>query len=195
MSTLPRQMVVAVCLILGVTFIFILHPPYSPCDSQYELLKESQKGFLYLDKKKKYMKTTEYEDAVKECKEGNSAGACAGLFKGIDFFMRDFDSMSLECQGDLSSKPEIRKFIWNNIELLAQLQWANYSFEDEDIGNKYGWYTPLHLRSYCEMKAFIKDNYKNAWNKKSNEILMSLPTQENMTKKDRFRRSLFSHKC
>lgn len=188
-------MVVAVCLILGVTFIFLLNPPYSSCDSQYELLKESQKGFLYLDKKKKYIKTTGYEDAVKECKQGNSAGACAALFKGIDFFMRDFHSMSLECQGDLSSKPEIQKFIWNSIELLAQLQWANYSFEDEDIGNKYGWYAPLHLRSYCEMKAFIKDNYKNAWNKKSNEILMSLPTQENMTKKDRFRRSLFSHKC
>ncbi len=188
-------MVVAVCLILGVTFIFLISPPYSPCDSQYELLKESQKDFLYLDKEKKYMKTTGYEEAVKECKEGNSVGACTSLFKGIDFFMRDLNSMSLECQGSLSSKSEIRKFIWNNIELMTQIQWVNYSLEDEDIGNKYGWYAPLHLRIYCQLKTFVKDNYKNAWNKKSGEILMSLPTQEKMTKKDRFRRSLFSHKC
>ncbi len=193
---LPRWMVVGFCLIFAVGLIFLVSPPYSTCDSQYDLLKESQKGFLYLDQKKKYLKNSGYKKAVKQCKEGNSQGACGALFENIDLFMRDFAAISLKCQKVLFSKSEIHQFFWDSIEVLAEIQWVNYKVEEEDFGDKYGWYTSFHLRTYCRMKNFIRYNNDDVWKRKSREILASLPaSQERITEKDRFKRSLFSYKC
>src|SRR5579871_5088272 len=98
-QNLPKRAVVFIVLVVGVAFIVLVRRPHTPCDSQVELLQESQAGYIFPTPiKTGGMKPPLYEKALANCKLGQaSPGACYEYFKILNKLTVDLENFSPSC--------------------------------------------------------------------------------------------------
>ena len=174
---IPRSLFVGGVLVVGVALILLINPPYTVCDSQWDVFQAHQTPFLFLDKTKSYIKTLGVDVAIEKCKQGNNAGACQELFQNVQEMLKDFEIVSNECTSTFLSKTMVRKTIWGTQELMVQLAWG--TTPPSSVYERFGWLDNNHMFLFCRLKEFaIKDKGKEAWEVWREKNMMSLPQAE-----------------
>jgi hypothetical protein len=192
--SLPKAVLVFLALFVSLMVIMIISPPHTPCQSQLEVFRNNQTGFLYLDKKKSYMKTTGYQKSVEVCKYGNSPGACLDFFSGIKQVVKDLEFMPSECAGDVTSESIVNSAVWESIELMVQLSWGNRA--PSSYLERQGWLDTYHLGVFCDLKRLLVTSYgKDRWNQFVNTQLKNLPQAQQLSRNESWQRSILSFSC
>jgi hypothetical protein len=193
-TTLPRWAFVGGVLVIGIFLLLIINPPHSVCDSQMEVLKTSQTPFLYLDGKKKYIKTTGFDAAFKNCRNGNSLGACVDLFSNVQKLAQDVEGSNPECVVDLADTREIKKAFRDTQELMVELAWGNQP--PESTYDKFRWLDNNHMFLFCKLTDIrMRGEGKEGWESWREKTMMALPNPANLPRAELWRRSIFSASC
>lgn len=155
--SLPRMLLVGILLGGGTLLVVFLNPPYTVCDSQIEVFKASQIGFLYVNPKDKMIKTTQYELLTERCKQTNSPGGCYELFLKLKQLLNDLDRVPRECASDVTGLAEVQKALWKQMKLMVELAWG--SKPPGSFNEKLGWLDPADLALYCRLKRSLEEFY------------------------------------
>jgi hypothetical protein len=155
LARFSKATIATVAIVGGIIFIVLSDPPHTVCDSQKELVKSSQQRFLFLDPKKKLIKTTQYEVLRDHCKGTNSPGGCYELFQEIKNLLQDLRSVPAECKQSVSTQAEFRKALWETAELLARLAWGEKP--PTSYHAKFGWLDVADVTLFCQIRRHLSD--------------------------------------
>lgn len=190
----PKWLVVGGALALALLLMLVFDPPYTACDSQFEVFKNSQTPFLYLDPDRKFMTETEFQKNLKTCEERNLPGACFSLFENLRLFVKSLDTVGAECSQVIAQKSEVQNALFEAIGFIARLAWGPEA--PKSYLDKTGWLDSVHLSIYCDLQRKILDYYpQEKWATYREEALGKLPLAEGLDRKELWNRSLFSLKC
>lgn len=194
LSMIPKNTLAFIAIVGGILFIVFSEPPHTICDSQIEVFKEEQKKFLYKDPKLKKVKTTRYETLIEHCKATNSPGGCYELFQDLRIFLHDLGTVPSECADAVSSLSEVKRALWDPMELLVQLGWGEKP--PTAYHAKFGWLDTADLSLYCKMKGRIMSVYgEPAWNNFRERMMRDLPGAKDLPRNTVWDMSLFSENC
>jgi hypothetical protein len=192
--SLPKGLLVFLALFISLMLIFIAQPPHTACQSQYEVFKNGQTGFLFLDKKQAYKKTTGYQKAVELCKYGNSSGSCLDFFDGVKRVHRDLGSVPSDCSSDVMDNSTLSAFLWESAELIVQLAWGSRA--PASYMERAGWLDTYHLAIFCDLKRLLQQHYgQERWNSFIEKQLHNLPQAAQLSRNESWQRSILSFPC
>lgn len=191
----PQWFVALLILAGGVAFLYIAMPPHSKCDSQVEVFKSAQTGFLYIEaKKKKYQETTGFEKSLNNCKAGASHGACRYLFDGLKRMLEDVRMVPSECRESIAGVGELKASLFQVADLFPRLAWGEKA--PSSAYDRLGWYDSFHMYIYCSIRRTATELYgKESWDELSSKLLMELPQANQLGRNDAWARSLMSVNC
>lgn len=198
MSNLPRAFLVTLGLLGGLFLIYILNPPFTACTAQYEVVQKKLTPYLYLDKKKPHIKVTGLQRAVDDCKKTNNSGGCFPLFENTQSMIQDLKIVSPECREEVYGKDEIRNALFSSLQFMVTLAWGVKAPKTEF--ERDGWYDGLNKTIFCDLKAFIQNNFDDDWAGVVDQVLESLPEATELTGEKGWReiawnRSVFATPC
>ena len=191
---LSRSTIVILSIVLGTLAIIAINPPHTVCDAQLDVFKESQTGFLFLNKKKEYIKTLDLDRFTKTCKEANSSGACLDLFVRLRKMHSQLRLLPQECNSKAFEIAELKRAVWGSLELMQKLAWGSQG--PKSVYDKYAWLDSNHLNLFCILQntaneASSPEKYAQ-WRE---NIMLNLPGAVNLSRQDLWSRSLFSTPC
>jgi hypothetical protein len=159
---IPRPLLVAVVLALGVTAFFYIQKPVTVCDLQVDVFREAQSGALFAKKIKNITRPPAYPRLVQVCKEGGSPGACFELFSFLKKFVRDLSGAPTECLPNFGQLKEVKVPLTEGAQLLAMLAWGD---EPPARGaSRFGWLEAPDLSLFCRLRDFYVRMYgQEAW--------------------------------
>ncbi len=190
----PRWMIVGGSLALALVLLLIFNPPYSACDSQFEVFKNSQTPFLYIDETKKFMTETEYQKSLQVCEERNLPGSCFQFFEGLRLMMRAIETVSYDCQPVILEKSEVKKVFLDSLTFIARLAWG--VVPPQSYLDKTGWLDSVHLSTFCEIQSKVLEHLSaDEWAQVREQSLQALPGVAQLDRKEAWNRSLISLKC
>lgn len=174
LQNLPRPLIVFASLVLGVALIFVIQEPHSVCDSQLEVLKESQAGQIYSRTIKNQTRPPLYGRYLEACKLGNSPGACYEFFNLLKKLNRDLSIAPQECLAEFGMEVPIKRAIYEGIEMMALLAWGD---QPPERGlDKLGWFETPDLALYCGLRAqFMKIYGQESWTEFVRGVNKKLP--------------------
>lgn len=174
LDKIPKPIVVAVVLILGVALFFLLKAPHSVCLNQLDNFKETQSGFLFPKIVKKSVRPAIFSRLIEACKIGNSPGACFELFAALRKMNRDLNVGSKECLATFGEVAEVREALTKGLELFTMLAWGS---KPPELGvEKFGWMEPQDLALFCQMKfSYLKIFGEEELTKLRNLIYAKIP--------------------
>lgn len=194
LSIIPRNMIAFAAIIAGILFVVLSDPPHTICDSQLEVVRESQKSFLYRDPKQQKITTTRYERLRNHCKLTNDQGGCYELFLDIKRLLHDFNTFSSECAVAAGEVPEHKKLLWETIEILIRVAWGEKP--PEAYHGKFGWLDKADMSLFCNLKAKIISFYGDgAWSNYREKMMRELPGAKDLARNQVWDMSLFSENC
>ncbi|MEQ1875517.1 MAG: hypothetical protein ABL958_02650 [Bdellovibrionia bacterium] len=192
--SLPKAIIVFLALFVSLLVIMILQPPHTACNSQFEIFQASQMGFLYLDPKVTYKKTTGYEKSIELCKYGNSPGGCLDFFNGIKKLQKDLESVPGDCASEVSGNSSISKPVWDSLTFMVQLAWG--SRPPGSYLERAGWFDTYHLSIFCDLKRLAIAQYgRDSWSRFVDTQLKSLPQATSISRNESWQRSVLSFPC
>lgn len=157
LNSLPRSILVAGALAIGLFLILVMNPPHTKCDSQYEIFQKSQTPFLYKDPAKKFMEEPQLQTSIKTCQSKDLPGACFQFFEGLRYLVKDIKTISYDCRSDILSKPEISKSIWQSLQVIFELAWGQTP--PQSYLDKMGWLDNVHVSAFCELQNLAKESF------------------------------------
>lgn len=192
--SLPKAVLVFLALFVSLMVLLVVQPPHTACQSQLEVFRQGQTGFLYLDKKLKYKTKTGYERAVELCKYGNSPGGCLDFFNGLKRVQRDLEFVPSECASQVLDVDSVRKTLWDSAELIVQLAWGSRA--PASYFERVGWYDSYHLAVFCDLKRLLINRYgQQRWTSFIDTQLKSLPQASTLSRNESWQRSVLSFPC
>lgn len=192
--SLPKAIIVFLALFVSLMLIMTLQPPHTACNSQFEVFQASQTGFLYLDPKISYKKTTGYEKSIELCKYGNSPGGCLDFFNGIKKFHRDLEAIPHDCASEVMGNATISALVWESLEFMVQLAWGTKA--PASSYERAGWFDTYHLSIFCDLKRLVINQYGNdSWSRFVDEQLKALPQAQSLPRNESWQRSVLSVSC
>jgi hypothetical protein len=194
LNSLPKSILVGGALAVGLVIIFLIKPPHTKCDSQFEIFQKAETPFLYKDPTKKFMEETQVQTSMNACKQTNSPGSCFQFFEGLKFLIKDIQTISYDCRPGILSKSEISTALWQSLEFIFEIAWgknppANYL-------DKLGWLDNVHVSVFCDLQALMKESFsEDEWTTFREKMLAGLPGAQALGRKEVWNRSLFTLKC
>lgn len=150
LSRIPTNILVPIVLIVGVLGILFLKSPHSPCENQLEAFKNSMVGTLYPKKIRTATRPPRYFDNQRDCKQGNSSGACAAFFEDLRRYESEFRLLVRQCRDSAPEISEANQIAEKAIETFVQLAWASY--REQSPTDILGWLGPAEMGLYCRLK-------------------------------------------
>ncbi len=194
LTLIPRNLIAFVAIVAGILFVVLSDPPHSVCDSQLEVLRESQKHFLYRDPKQAKILTTKYERMRNHCKLTNDPGGCYELFLEMKRLLNDFNTVSGDCGSAAGSVAEHKKALWETVELLVRFAWGEKA--PEAYHAKFGWLDKADMSLFCNLKSKIVSFYgEPAWASFREKMMRELPGAKDAARNHVWDMSLFSENC
>lgn len=193
LNSLPKTVLVGGALALGLFLIFMLNPPHTKCDSQFEIFQKAQTPFLYKDPAKKFMDETQMQTSVAVCKDRNLPGSCFQFFEGLRLLTKDIKTISYECRSQILSRSEVSSSIWLGLGTIFELAWGKTP--PQSYLDKMGWLDNLHTSVFCDLQALAKESLATEWDAFRERTLAALPGAAQMDRKEVWNRSLFTLKC
>lgn len=193
-SILPKGFIAAIAIAAGIAFIVISEPPHTVCDSQLEVFKTSQQKFLFLDSKKKAIKTTKFENLRDYCKAANNPGGCYELFQEIKMMLRDLLAVPSDCASRIGNVAEVKRAIWQSLDLLVRLGWGEKP--PSTYFEKFGFLDKSDIALFCQLKARAIDYYgEQEWEKFREKMFKELPGAQGLARNQIWEMSIVSENC
>lgn len=194
LNSLPRSVLVGGALAVGLLVIFLMNPPHTKCDSQFEIFQKAQTPFLYKDPAKKFMDETVLQSSMKICKDRNLPGSCFQFFEGLRFLTKDIQTISYDCRSEVLAKPEVASSIWQSLGFIFELAWGKTA--PQSYLDKMGWLDTVHVNVFCELQSLAKESFsEEEWAAFREKTLTNLPGAATIDRKEVWNRSLFTLKC
>jgi hypothetical protein len=191
---LPKALLVFVLLGGGILGIILFNPPYTVCDSQLELFKKNQTGFIYIAETEKTIKTPMIDVLSDRCKETNSPGGCYELFMKMKGLLSDLDRIPSDCSSQVTSRSEIKNALWNQIKLMMNLAWGTQP--PTNLYDKVGWLDPADIALFCRLKAELDNLYgKEAMDSFRETMFHDLPGASTISRTQAWELMLLSTDC
>ena len=192
---LPKNILAFLSIAGGIVLILVIHPPYTVCESQIEVVKKAQQSFLYREKpNSEVLKTTKYQYLRDRCKASNDPGGCYELFRGVNVLLEDMNALSQACGPAAGSTNEIHRALWETVELLLRLAWGE---KPPDLRTaKFGWLDVADVTLFCKLKTRISSVYGDEqWVAFREKMMTELPGAKALTRNQIWDLSLFSENC
>lgn len=196
LNSLSRKTLAFLALTGGVLFIVFSDPPHTVCDSQNEIFKESQAGFLYPAKKTKFKTQIGFKRFSDRCKVGNSAGACLELFMGLRKLTKDLQGMPQMCRKEMGSKSEVKNSIQSGLDTMIRVAWASRKMTGR--AQRYGWLDESDLSVFCSLQDAMSQIYgEGAWVQFRDSYFKKLAGSgpQKTTRDQIWNYSILSYKC
>lgn len=194
LKSLSKTTLAALAIGLGIGFILLSDPPHTVCDSQLEVFRKSQAGVLFPPTDQKAIKTSQIERGVTDCKATNAPGGCYRLFLDLRKLLSDLGSVPEECRGSVSDITEVRKAIWNNLDLLIRIAWG--AKPPQTYLDKYNWLDPADLSLFCSLKRAAELYYgDSAWVDFRERYFSDLPGSADLPRTQAWELMLLSVNC
>lgn len=193
-SLLPKGLIAFLAIAAGMAFIILSEPPHTICDSQLEVFRAAQKSFLFLDPKKKTMKTTKFNELRDHCKLTNNPGGCYELFQEMKIMLRDLDAVPSDCAEVVGQVPEVKNALWKTTELMVELGWGEKP--PSTYYQKFGWLDKSDISLFCQLKSRINRVYgEQAWISFRERMFTSLPKAKELSRNQVWDMSILSENC
>lgn len=193
-EVLPKPVVIVLAIVGVILLLLLSDPPHSVCDSQLNVFRQSQQKFLFLNEDKPVLKTTKYNQLVKQCKATNDPGGCYELFQEMRKMLKDLEVLPSQCLGQAGEIEEVEKALHDASELLARLAWGAKA--PETYNQKYGWLDRSDIELFCRLKYFVIATYDNdEWEEIKKKVFSELPGIKEKSREDGYDLSLFSERC
>jgi len=212
-NSLPKPALALLAIAIAVLVFMLSTPPHTVCDTQEELLQESQKGNLFPTEIKKNKIPPAIARTKEACQLGNSAGSCYEYFQVLTKIAYDVGRASSECVTQLFEINEVTAAMNDGVELMVRLAWGNQP--PEPGYSRFGWMQDSEVATFCRLEGvYIRAKGQDAWNQLRTKVTAKLPGEAPvvqadptvagpetrkattmMTEQDIWNRSLFSARC
>ncbi len=194
LSQVPKGVIVFVVIAAGVGLIMYNEPPFTICDSQIKVFRQSQKGGLYAKKTKTGVRSASFNRWVESCKNSNNGGGCYDLFNSLKKIVRDLQDVPSECLAQTTSLEEIRSALLTGTELLVKIAWGEAP--PTSAADKFNWLESGDVALFCQLRTMISAAYgPEFWEQLRARITSKLPGVEKVTAQNQWTLSLFSVRC
>ena len=186
-----------VAIFLGLIGILIFNPLYDSCEAQKEVLKDSQKKFLYLSlgvpEPEGGRKKSQWEILMEYCRTTNSSGGCFELFSKSKVFISDLRKLSSKCALKVKTELEVKGLLWKLTELMIYLAWGEKAPESDY--EKRSWLDNEDMHLFCLFRRQLQFFFPEEWRKFKRDILLKLPESKSLKRKDILKRTILSYRC
>jgi hypothetical protein len=192
----PRPLLVGGVLAATIGLLFVIQPPHSLCDTQFEDFKKKQTGFIYIDPAAGKTQTIAgFKRAFDAClSPGTSPGACYPLFSKVRGVMRGLRDLDGSCRAEVAGRNEVKESLVSTFELLVKLAWGGKP--PVDYIERRGWLDNADVSLFCDLQALTRLLYTDpAMDRLRERIMSELPKAGDLSRKDLWDRSLFSETC
>lgn len=194
LAGIPKTTLAFLAIVGGIIFIIMADPPKSVCDAQIEVIKASQKKFLYKPVKSKFIKTTKFEDRLEFCKTTNNPGGCYELFQDMKMFLHDLDNVPKDCSSAVGGISEFKKAMWDSMTLMVQLAWGDKP--PTAYNAKFAWLDTADITLYCHLKNKLQNIYgESAWDNYREKMMKELPGAKELPRNTVWDMTIFSENC
>jgi len=149
-NSLPKPVLALGILTLFTTFVLLLNPPHTVCDTQKESLIQKQAGSLFANKKEKKSLPPVIGPTKLICQHGNSAGACYEYFNVLKKLANDILLANSECLPELYNLSEVKQAMNDGLEMMVRMAWG--SRPPESPVEKNGWLQESELVTFCRIQ-------------------------------------------
>lgn len=194
LSTLPKSVIAFGAILIGFVFIVLNDPPKTVCDSQLELFREAQKSFLYPQKGSGLERPALIKELVEVCQHDNSPGGCFELFVRLKKLAVDLNNIPRQCSEKASAEPEISRWLWRSLKLMAQMAWGERA--PASYSDKHGWFDGSDVALYCDLKKNAERLFgQEAFASWREGVIHELPQSDRLTREQLWSKTLFSTPC
>ncbi len=194
LAQIPKSTLAFLAIVGGIILIVMIRPPSSICDSQIEVIKESQKKFLYKNPKSKMVKTTKFQQKLEFCKTTNNPGGCYELFQDIKVLLHDLSNLTHECASSVSGLSEFKRALWDSMDLMVKLAWGEKP--PTAYNAKFGWLDTADITLYCQLKNRLQIIYgESAWDSYREKMMRELPGAKDLSRNQVWDMTIFSENC
>lgn len=197
LSTLPRNILAFSAIVGGIIFIILADPPHTVCDSQIELLKTQQSGFVFKEapapgaKKKGSTIRASFTTLYDYCQQNAGPGGCYELFAATRSLVEDLQVVPNECASDLASVSEVKKILWAMSEFMARAAWGEKP--PSAYLEKFGWLDTADVALFCTIKRQIEKTYgESSWVSFTEKLFRELPGAKDLPRKEAWEKLILS---
>lgn len=178
LQNLPRFVIILGVFAIGVVFFVLIQKPHTKCDSQVELLRKSEAGWIFSKDNKGITHPSLYIKTLENCKLGMaSLGACFEYFRVLRHFVTDLQNISMECGPDLMEIPEAKNALVEGLRMMVQMAWGeNPPAKGSPVGGKL---ESPDLALFCALKEnLLRYAGPEVWESLKNSTYLKLPGEE-----------------
>lgn len=159
-----------------------------------EVFRKAQGKFLYLNPKRKMIKTTRYKELREHCKMTNNPGGCYELFQELKAMTRDMGAVPSDCAPKLSQEAQVRDALWQSVELMVRLGWGEQP--PTTYFQKFGWLDRADMSLFCALKGQAIDLYgESSWTNFRERMFKELPGASQISRSQAWDMSILSENC
>lgn len=199
LAAIPKPLLATLAIVGGILFIVFSDPPKTLCDTQLEVLRKSQEGFLTPDKNSKIQTTPGFQKFITQCKIANSPGGCYEFFMKMKVLLEDLKDVPDECMpevssGDVLNSDAVQPAIFQTLTLMMQLAWGEKP--PETYHEKFGWLDTADMTLFCDLKRTAQKTYgREAWEPFQERMFRELPGAADLSRKAAWDAMLLSMNC
>jgi hypothetical protein len=196
LNHLPRPVLVFFILAVGVLLFFVIQKPHSICQSQLDVLKESEAGKLFPGKAASdgNSQPPRYAAFLEDCRQGNGPGACFEYFNLLRNLIRDLNGSPRECLVPFGDVSEVKKALFDGAQIMALIAWGDHP---PDRGtSRFNWFEAADISLFCGLKDMTRRIYGDeGWEQLRLSVQGKLPGAKSLSPEEIWVRSLFSVRC
>ena len=206
MSRLPRAFLAFCAVSAGLAFIVLQDPPFDMCDGQIKNFKSKQEA------------VGDWIKVTKECRSGNTPGACYPAFAYLRRLLENFRLIAAECENALAAlsfiagfeeKPppskglppakekkryKAKALLQEGMELMVRLAYTEKEFHGK--ADKFNWLSSPDMHLFCRLKDRMTVYYgSQAFADFENATLDTLTSDKKLSREEIRKRSIFSEWC
>lgn len=189
----PRTLLAFIAIAIGYGLIIAFNPPRTVCDEQIDVFKASQKAFLSRTSAK--LSRTAADELYDLCKNDNGPGGCFDFFLNLRNMVDGLERIPKTCASTVAADPLIKKWLLKSMTLMTQIAWGEGS-SAVYISKKHSWLDAADFRLFCRLKAMGTRIYgEDGFGEFRESLLSSLPGAGQMSREQKWSRSIFSSSC
>lgn len=196
LDKIPRPLLVFLILAIGVLLFFVIQEPHTVCQSQLDVLKDSQAGALYPSKPlaNSGPRSPRYSKLLEDCRQGNGPGACFEYFTLLRNLVRDLNGSPRECLIPFGDVAEIKRALFDGAGMMALIAWGDHP--PERGLSRFSWFEAADISLYCSLKDMVYRIYGEAgWEQFRLATQAKFPGASGLSPEEIWVRSMFSVRC